>query len=109
MKRIASLSLLLALFAASGARGGTVLESAESFLDLRESPRVSAGTETLTYSTRWAGADALAVNVTNADFDLLKQQADVFSLEQIMRCISILSDTFSYMGKVPPSIGLKQE
>jgi len=60
MKRIAFLLLLPAILAVPAARGGTVLESAESFLDLRESPRVSAGTETLTYSTRWAGADALA-------------------------------------------------
>ncbi len=58
--KTSSILFPILLLAASGARGGAVLESAESFLDLRESPRVSAGTETLTYSTRWAGADALA-------------------------------------------------
>ncbi len=48
------------LFSVLSARAATTLESGEFFVDLRESPRVSAGTESLTYSTRWAGADALA-------------------------------------------------
>ena len=47
-----------------------------------------------------AGADALAVCVTSDDFEKLKEQSDRYSLEQIMRCISILSDTFSQMGRV---------
>ena len=47
-----------------------------------------------------SGADALAVQVTSADFDQLKAQCDTYSLEQIMRCISILSDTFTSMGRV---------
>ena len=47
-----------------------------------------------------AGADALAVRVTSDDFEKLKEQSDRYSLEQIMRCISILSDTFSQMGRV---------
>ena len=55
-----SILLPTLLLAALSARGGTTLESGEFAMDLRESPRVSAGTETLTYSTRWAGAVALA-------------------------------------------------
>lgn len=47
-----------------------------------------------------SGADALAVQVTSADFDQLKAQCDTYSLEQIMRCVSILSDTFTSMGRV---------
>lgn len=47
-----------------------------------------------------SGADALAVQVTTADFEQLKAQCDTYSLEQIMRCISILSDTFTSMGRV---------
>lgn len=47
-----------------------------------------------------AGADALAVRVTSDDFEKLKEQSDRYTLEQIMRCISILSDTFSQMGRV---------
>ena len=47
-----------------------------------------------------SGADALAVQVTSADFGQLKAQCDTYSLEQIMRCISILSDTFTSMGRV---------
>lgn len=47
-----------------------------------------------------SGADALAVQVTNADFVQLKEQCERYSLEQIMRCISILSDTFTAMGRV---------
>ena len=59
MKTSAILLSTLFVFALS-ARAATTLESGEFFVDLRESPRVSAGTESLTYSTRWAGADALA-------------------------------------------------
>ena len=47
-----------------------------------------------------SGADALAVQVTHADFEKLKAQSERYSLEQIMRCISILSDTFTSMGRV---------
>lgn len=47
-----------------------------------------------------SGADALAVRVTSEDYEKLKEQSDRYSLEQIMRCISILSDTFSQMGRV---------
>ncbi|MBR1832770.1 MAG: DNA polymerase III subunit gamma/tau [Ruminiclostridium sp.] len=47
-----------------------------------------------------AGADALAVRVTSEDFEKLKEQSDRYTLEQIMRCISILSETFSQMGRV---------
>ena len=47
-----------------------------------------------------SGADALAVRVTNADFEQLRSQAEQYSLEQIMRCLSILSDTFTTMGRV---------
>lgn len=59
MKTSAILLSTLFVFALS-TRGATTLESGEFAMDLRENPRVSAGTETLTYSTRWAGADALA-------------------------------------------------
>ena len=55
-----SILLPTLLLAALSARGATTLESGEFAVDLRESPRVPAGTESLTYSTRWAGADALA-------------------------------------------------
>ncbi|MBP3855693.1 MAG: DNA polymerase III subunit gamma/tau [Ruminiclostridium sp.] len=47
-----------------------------------------------------SGADALAVRVTNSGFEQLKEQSDQYSLEQIMRCLSILSDTFTTMGRV---------
>ena len=55
-----SILLPTLLLAALSARGATTLESGEFAVDLRGSPRVPAGTESLTYSTRWAGADALA-------------------------------------------------
>ena len=47
-----------------------------------------------------SGADALAVRVTSADFEQLRAQSEQYSLEQIMRCISLLSDTFTTMGRV---------
>ena len=65
-----SILLPTLLLAALSARGGTTLESGEFAMDLRESPRVSAGTETLTYSTRWAGADALAGCTRKARFEV---------------------------------------
>ncbi|MBP1567102.1 MAG: DNA polymerase III subunit gamma/tau, partial [Oscillospiraceae bacterium] len=55
-----------------------------------------------------AGADAAAVGATSTDFEKLKEQSGMFSLSQIMRCISILSDTFTSMGKVrTPSLYLE--
>ncbi len=47
-----------------------------------------------------SGADRLAVQATNADFEQLKTQAEQYSLAEIMRCIQILSDTFTSMGRV---------
>ena len=47
-----------------------------------------------------AGADALAIQVTSDDLQLLTERAEQYSLEQIMRCLSILSDTLSSMGRV---------
>lgn len=55
-----------------------------------------------------SGADALTVSVTNADFEQLKAQSDIYSLEQIMRCLSLLSETFTSMGRVrTPSLYLE--
>ena len=55
-----------------------------------------------------SGADAAAVGATSTDFEKLKDQSGLFSLSQIMRCISILSDTFTSMGKVrTPSLYLE--
>ncbi|MBQ9384134.1 MAG: DNA polymerase III subunit gamma/tau [Ruminiclostridium sp.] len=47
-----------------------------------------------------AGADALTVRVTADDMEQYKEQCGRYSLEQIMRCLSILSDTLSSMGRV---------
>ncbi len=55
-----------------------------------------------------SGADAATVGATSTDFEKLSEQSELFSLSQIMRCISILSDTFTYMGKVrTPSLYLE--
>ena len=47
-----------------------------------------------------SGADNLAVGVTSTDFIHINKQCEQYSLEQIMRCISILSETFSSMSRV---------
>ena len=47
-----------------------------------------------------AGADALTVRITTDDMEQYKEQCDRYSLEQIMRCLSILSETLSSMGRV---------
>lgn len=47
-----------------------------------------------------AGADNSVVKLTSDDMELYREQADKFTLSQIMRCISILSDTFTSMGRV---------
>ena len=47
-----------------------------------------------------AGADALTVQVTSDDMRRLTERAEQYSLEQIMRCLSILSETLSSMGRV---------
>ncbi len=63
-----NLRFLLSLFLASAlsARAATALESGEFFVDLRESPRVARASETLAWSTRWAGVDALAGSTRKA-------------------------------------------
>lgn len=55
-----------------------------------------------------SGADALAVRAASDDFAKLSGQCGKYPLEQIMRCISILSETFTSMGKVRnPSLMLE--
>ena len=47
-----------------------------------------------------AGADNSVVRLTSDDLAIYKEQCGKFTLSQIMRCISILSDTFTSMGRV---------
>ncbi len=47
-----------------------------------------------------SGADSLAVQATSADFEQLRAQSEQFSPAEVMRCIQILSDTYTAMGRV---------
>ena len=47
-----------------------------------------------------AGADNSVVKLTSDDLAIYSEQSEKFTLAQIMRCISILSDTFTSMGRV---------
>jgi len=47
-----------------------------------------------------SGADNSVVKLTSEDLGKYREQSEKFTLAQIMRCISILSDTFSSMGRV---------
>ena len=50
-----------------------------------------------------SGADALAVRTTSDEFSRLSDQCSEYSIEEIMRCITILSETFSSMGRTRTS------
>ncbi|MCR4780510.1 MAG: DNA polymerase III subunit gamma/tau [Ruminiclostridium sp.] len=47
-----------------------------------------------------AGADNSVVKLTADDLTRYREQTNKFTLSQIMRCISILSETFTSMGRV---------
>ncbi len=47
-----------------------------------------------------AGADNSVVRLTSEDMTLYREQSEKFTLAQIMRCLSILSETFTSMGRV---------
>ena len=47
-----------------------------------------------------AGADNSVVKLTSEDLTKYREQSEKFTLSQVMRCISILSETFTSMGRV---------
>ena len=47
-----------------------------------------------------AGADSSIIRAAGEELEQLKSLCGIYTLEEIMRCISILSDTFSSMGRV---------
>lgn len=55
-----------------------------------------------------AGSDNSVIRATSDDLEKYNCQAEKFTLEQILRCIDILNDTFSSMGRVrTPSLLLE--
>ena len=55
-----------------------------------------------------SGADNSVIRATSDDLELLKAQCDKYSLEGIMRCIDILTTTFTSMNRVrTPSLMLE--
>lgn len=47
-----------------------------------------------------AGADSSIIRATGEELEQLRSLCGIYTLEEIMRCISILSDTLSSMGRV---------